>query len=53
MVTASGAVGITLFAKLPLFVSFSCDRGLVIVDVEHHVAMSWWEPWDRREAWRI
>jgi hypothetical protein len=41
MLTAFGAVGIMLFAKLPLLVSFSHDYGLVIADVEHHVAMSW------------
>jgi hypothetical protein len=44
MLTVLGTVGVTLFAKLPLLVSFSCDCGLVIADVEHHVAMSWWEP---------
>jgi hypothetical protein len=53
MLTAFGAVSITLFAKLPLLISFSHDCGLVIADVEHHVATSWWEPWDRRETRRV
>jgi hypothetical protein len=48
-----GAIGVTLFVKLPLLVSFSRDCGLVIVDVEHHVTMSWWEPWDQRETQRV
>jgi hypothetical protein len=38
---------------LPLLVSFFCDYGLFIADVEHHVATSWWEPWDRRETQRV
>jgi hypothetical protein len=41
MLTAFGAIGVTLFAKLLLLVSFSHDCGLVIADVEHHVATSW------------
>jgi hypothetical protein len=44
LMTAFGTVGITLFAKLPLLVSFSHDYGLVIANIEHHVAMSWWQP---------
>jgi hypothetical protein len=44
LMMAFGMVGITLFAKLPLLVNFSHDCGLVIADVEHHVATSWWEP---------
>jgi hypothetical protein len=51
--TVFGAVGVTLFAKLPLLVSFSNDCGLVIADVEHQVTTSWWEPWDQRETQRI
>jgi hypothetical protein len=39
--------------KLPLLVGFSRDCRLVIADVEHHVTMSWWEPWDQRETQRI
>jgi hypothetical protein len=39
--------------KLPLIVSFSHDCGLVIADVEHHVATSWWKPWDQRETQRV
>jgi hypothetical protein len=38
--TVFGAVSITLFAKLPLLISFSHDCWLVIPNVEHHVAMS-------------
>jgi hypothetical protein len=53
MLTAFNVVGVTLFAKLPLLVSFSYDCGLVIADGEHHVATSWWEPWDRRETQRV
>jgi hypothetical protein len=34
-------VGIMLFTKLSLLVSFSHDCGLIIADIEHHVAMSW------------
>jgi hypothetical protein len=45
--------GVTLFAKLPLLVSFSLDCRLVIADIEHHVAMSRWEPWDLRETLRV
>jgi hypothetical protein len=41
---AFGATDVTLFAKLMLLVSFSLDYGLVIADVEHHVATSRWEP---------
>jgi hypothetical protein len=48
--TAFDAAGVTLFAKLPLLVSFSHESGLVIADVEHHVTTSWWEPWDRRKT---
>jgi hypothetical protein len=44
--TAFGTVGVTLFAKLSLVVSFSHDYGLVIADVEHHGTAPWWEPWD-------
>jgi hypothetical protein len=42
--TAFGVVGVTLFAKLPLLVSFTHDCGLIIANIEHHVTMSWWEP---------
>jgi hypothetical protein len=51
--TAFGVVGVTLFTKLPLLISFSHDCGLIIGDVEHHVAMSRWEPWDQRETRRV
>jgi hypothetical protein len=44
MLTALGAVGITLFVKLSLLVNFSYDCGLVIANVEHHVTTSWREP---------
>jgi hypothetical protein len=50
MLTVFGVVGVMLFVKLPLLVSFSHDYGLIIADIQHHVAMSWWEPWDRRET---
>jgi hypothetical protein len=53
MLTVFGAVGITLFVKLPLLISFSRDYGLIIADVEHHVATSWWEPWGQRETRRV
>jgi hypothetical protein len=53
MLTAFGIVSITLLAKLPLLISFSHDKRLVIANVEHHVTMSWWEPWDQRETWRV
>jgi hypothetical protein len=53
MLTALGVVGVTLFVKLPLLVSFSRDYGLVIAGVEHHVATSWQEPWDQRETRRV
>jgi hypothetical protein len=46
-------VGVMLFAKLPLLVNLSCDCGLVIADIVHYVAMSWWEPWDTGETWRV
>jgi hypothetical protein len=39
--TAFGTVGVTLFVKLPLLISFSDDYGLIITDVEHHGALSW------------
>jgi hypothetical protein len=51
--TAFGAIGVTLFVKLPLLVSFSRDCGLIITDVEHHFATSWQEPWDQRETRRV
>jgi hypothetical protein len=50
---AFDTVGVTLFVKLPLLVSFSHDCGLVIANVEHHVAMSRWEPWDLRGTQRV
>jgi hypothetical protein len=50
---AFGVVGVTLFVKLPLLISFSHDCGLVIADVEHDVAASRWEPWDQRETRRV
>jgi hypothetical protein len=53
MLTAFDAVSVMLFVKLPLLVSFSHDYGLVTADVEHHVATSWWEPWDQRETQRV
>jgi hypothetical protein len=53
MLMAFGAVGVTLFVKLPLLISFSHDCGLVIADVEHHVTTSWWKPWDQRETRRV
>jgi hypothetical protein len=53
LVTAFDTAGITQFVKLPLLVSFSLDYGLVIADVEHHVATSRWEPRDRRETRRV
>jgi hypothetical protein len=40
MMMAFGAIGVTLFTKLPLLVGFSHDYGLVIIDVEHHVTTS-------------
>jgi hypothetical protein len=52
-VTAFGVAGVTQFAKLSLLVGFSLDCGLVIADVEHHVAMSRWEPWDLRKTRRV
>jgi hypothetical protein len=39
MMTAFGAVGVMLFAKLLLLVSFSHDCGLVIANIEHHVSV--------------
>jgi hypothetical protein len=42
--TAFGVIGVTLFAKMPLLVSFSRDWWLVIADVEHYVATSGWKP---------
>jgi hypothetical protein len=53
MLLACSAFNITLFVKLPLLVGFSRDYGLVIADVEHRVATSWWEPWDQRETQRV
>jgi hypothetical protein len=50
---AFGAVGVTLFVKLPLLVSFSHDCGLIIADVEHYVTMSRWEPWNLGETQRV
>jgi hypothetical protein len=47
---AFGAIGVTLFAELPLLVSFSRNWWLVIADVEHRVATSGWKPWDQRET---
>jgi hypothetical protein len=52
-VKAFGMAGVTQFAKLPLLVGFSLDCGLIIANVEHHVATSWWEPWDLRETQRV
>jgi hypothetical protein len=51
--TTFGVVSITLFVKLLLLVGFSCDYRLVIADIEHHVVMSRWEPWDLRETQRV
>jgi hypothetical protein len=51
--TVFSAVDVTLFVKLPWLVSFSHDYGLIITDVKHHVATSWWEPWDQRESQRV
>jgi hypothetical protein len=33
-----------------LVVNLSCNRGLIIADVEHHVATPWGEPWEPRET---
>jgi hypothetical protein len=44
MLIVFGAVDVMLFVKLPLLISFSHDCRLVIADVEHHVATSWWKP---------
>jgi hypothetical protein len=46
-------IGVTLFTKLPLLVSFSRDWRLVIADIEHHVATPGWKPWDQRETRRV
>jgi hypothetical protein len=48
-----GAIGVMLFVKLPLLISFSHDWWLVIADVEPNVAMPGWKPWDRRETRRV
>jgi hypothetical protein len=53
MLKAFGAVGVTLFVKLPLLISFSYDYGLIIADVEHYITTSQWEPWDLGETQRV
>jgi hypothetical protein len=50
---AFGAIGVTLFVKLPLLVSFSRDWWLVIANVEHHVTTPGWKSWDQRETRRV
>jgi hypothetical protein len=45
--------GVVEFTHCALVISLSFNRGLVIADVEHHVATPWGEPWELRETWGV
>jgi hypothetical protein len=45
--------GVAEFTHCTLVVSLSFNRGLIIADVEHHVAMPWEESWEPRETRRV
>ena len=50
---SSGAIGITLLAKLPLLVCLSINDRLIGADIENEISSPGWKDREARETWRI